>query len=296
MHYIGELSALLTAALWSISPYFFTNVILKVGAINLNIYRLVVAGILLVLTIFILNIDYSITSQQVFLLSLSGFIGLVVGDTFLFASYREIGPRVTILIMSLNPAIAAILAFFMLDEVLSFLGIFGMLITLAGIALVVQERETGDNKLYKITRKGIFFGVMAAIGQGVGLIPAKMAFEYGEINSLVATFVRIAAASVFFIPYFFYKKSAIPILKTSVKDVKIVGMTLLGSIVGPYLGITFSFIAIMYTKVGIASTLMSTMPIMMLPLSHFIYKEKVSVKSIIGAVIAVVGVVVLIFR
>ena len=220
---------------------------------------MVVAGILLVLTIFILNIDYSITSQQVFLLSLSGFIGLVVGDTFLFASYREIGPRVTILIMSLNPAIAAILAFFMLDEVLSFLGIFGMLITLAGIALVVQERETGDNKLYKITRKGIFFGVMAAIGQGVGLIPAKMAFEYGEINSLVATFVRIAAASVFFIPYFFYKKSAIPILKTSVKDVKIVEH-FAGSIVGPYL-VTFSFIAIMYTKRNWSSTLMSTMPI-----------------------------------
>ncbi len=296
MQYIGEISALLTAALWSVSPYFFTNVILKVGAINLNIYRLVVAGILLMLTIFILNIDYSITSEQVFLLSLSGFIGLVIGDTFLFASYREIGPRVTILIMSLNPAIAAILAFFMLDEILSILGIIGMMITLAGIALVVQERETGDNKLYKITRKGIFFGVMAAVGQGVGLIPAKMAFEYGDINSLVATFVRIAAASVFFIPYFFYNKSAIPILKTSVKDVKIIGMTLLGSIVGPYLGITFSFIAIMYTKVGIASTLMSTMPIMMLPLSHFIYKEKVSVKSIIGALIAVAGVVVLILR
>ncbi len=296
MQYIGEISALLTAALWSVSPYFFTNVILKVGAINLNIYRLVVAGILLMLTIFILNIDYSITSEQVFLLSLSGFIGLVIGDTFLFASYREIGPRVTILIMSLNPAIAAILAFFMLDEVISIIGIVGMLITLAGIALVVQERETGDNKLYKITRKGIFYGVMAAVGQGVGLIPAKMAFEYGDINSLVATFVRIAAASVFFIPYFFYNKSAIPILKTSVKDVKIMGMTLLGSIVGPYLGITFSFLAIMYTKVGIASTLMSTMPIMMLPLSHFIYKEKVSVKSIIGALIAVAGVVVLILR
>jgi len=296
MQYIGEISALLTAALWSVSPYFFTNVILKVGAINLNIYRLVVAGILLMLTIFILNIDYSITSQQVFLLSLSGFIGLVVGDTFLFASYREIGPRVTILIMSLNPAVAAILAFFMLDEVISIIGIVGMLITLAGIALVVQERETGDNKLYKITRKGVFFGVMAAVGQGVGLIPAKMAFEYGDINSLVATFVRIAAASVFFIPYFFYNKSAIPILNTSVKDVKILGMTLLGSIVGPYLGITFSFIAIMYTKVGIASTLMSTMPIMMLPLSHFIYKEKVSVKSIIGALIAVAGVIVLILR
>ncbi|HPI18902.1 MAG TPA: DMT family transporter [Candidatus Kapabacteria bacterium] len=296
MQYIGEISALLTAALWSVSPYFFTNVILKVGAINLNIYRLVVAGILLMLTIFILNIDYTITSQQVFLLSLSGFIGLVVGDTFLFAAYREIGPRVTILIMSLNPAIAAILAFFMLDEVISIIGIVGMLITLAGIALVVQERETGDNKLYKITRKGVFYGVMAAVGQGVGLIPAKMAFEFGDINSLVATFVRIAAASVFFIPYFFYNKSAIPILKTSVKDMKIMGMTLLGSIVGPYLGITFSFIAIMYTKIGIASTLMSTMPIMMLPLSHFIYKEKVSIKSIIGALIAVAGVVVLILR
>ncbi|NLO20264.1 MAG: DMT family transporter [Ignavibacteria bacterium] len=274
MPFIGELSALLTAFFWSVSPFFFTNVILKVGSINLNIYRLALAEALLFLTIILFNIDYSISTQQIVLLSLSGVIGLVIGDSFLFASYKRMGPRLTVLIMSFNPAVAAILAFFILGELLSFVNIIGMLTTMLGIAIVVQERDTGNSKLFKVTRKGVFFAGMAAIGQGFGLIPAKIAFELGEINSFLATFVRIAAAIACFIPYFLLKKSSIATLKSSIKDRKIVGMTLLGSIIGPYLGVTFSFIAIMHTKIGIASTLMATMPIMMLPLSYLVYKKK----------------------
>lgn len=296
MPFIGELSALLTAFLWSVSPFFFTNVILKVGSINLNIYRLALAEALLFLTIILFNIDYSISTQQILLLSLSGVIGLVIGDSFLFASYKRMGPRLTVLIMSFNPAVAAILAFFILGELLSFVNIIGMLITMLGIAIVVQERDTGNSKLFKVTRKGVFFAGMAAIGQGFGLIPAKIAFELGEINSFLATFVRIAAAIACFIPYFLLKKSSIATLKSSIKDRKIVGMTLLGSIIGPYLGVTFSFIAIMHTKIGIASTLMATMPIMMLPLSYLVYKKKASLKSIVGAFIAVLGVSLLVFK
>lgn len=296
MPFIGELSALLTAFLWSVSPFFFTNVILKVGSINLNIYRLALAEALLFLTIILFNIDYSISTQQIVLLSLSGVIGLVIGDSFLFASYKRMGPRLTVLIMSFNPAVAAILAFFILGEHLSFVNIIGMLTTMLGIAIVVQERDTGNSKLFKVTRKGVFFAGMAAIGQGFGLIPAKIAFELGEINSFLATFVRIAAAIACFIPYFLLKKSSIATLKSSIKDRKIVGMTLLGSIIGPYLGVTFSFIAIMHTKIGIASTLMATMPIMMLPLSYLVYKKKASLKSIVGAFIAVLGVSLLVFK
>jgi drug/metabolite transporter (DMT)-like permease len=72
--------------------------------------------------------------------------------------------------------------------------------------------------------------------------------------------------------------------------------TIIGSIIGPFLGITFSLISITYAKVGIASTLMATVPIIMLPMVKYYYKEKLSAMSIAGAFIAVAGIMVLFLR
>ena len=69
-----------------------------------------------------------------------------------------------------------------------------------------------------------------------------------------------------------------------------------GSIVGPFLGITFSLIAVSYTEIGIASTLMATTPIMMLPAVKFIYKEKIPFVGILGTFFAVLGIAILFLR
>ena len=74
------------------------------------------------------------------------------------------------------------------------------------------------------------------------------------------------------------------------------GATLIGTILGPFLGITFSLIAVENTKVGIAATLMSTMPIIMLPMVRYIFKEKLSWRAITGAVISVIGVALIFLR
>ena len=63
-----------------------------------------------------------------------------------------------------------------------------------------------------------------------------------------------------------------------------------GSIVGPSLGVWLSMVAVQLIPVGIASTLMATRPIMMLPLSKWFYNEKISLRAIIGTVIALIGV------
>jgi len=293
MMFIGELSALAAALLWSTSSFVFTAATFRIGTIQLNISRMIIAALLLLITFLIFDINYSINSNQILYLSLSGFVGLVVGDSFLFKSFNLIGPRMGLLLLSFNPAFAAIFAYIILGEVLSFYAIFGMLITLIGITLVVLEKPKNTEGKFKITHFGIMCGILAAIGQGVGLVLAKMAYTDGEIHSLVATFVRIAAAVVIMFPIaVLFKKYKNP-FKLFANDKKSFGLVVLGAIIGPYLGITLSFLAIVYTQVGIASTLMSTMPIIMLPMSKIIYKEKLSIKAIVGAFIAVAGVALL---
>lgn len=294
MPFIGESFALGAAFLWSFSSFLFTAASQRIGSLILNINRMIVAAVLLAITMYLLDISFKISQMQLLYLSLSGFVGLVIGDTFLFRAFKDIGPRITMLIMSFNPAIAALLAFFVIDEGLTLLGTIGIAITLLGISIVVLERQNADNR-FKITKIGIFYAFLAAAGQGTGIVLAKMAFNDADISGISATFYRIASAVIILTPLAaLFKRYSNPIT-LFIKDNKALWMILAGSVIGPYLGIFFSFEAIRYTKVGIASTLMATVPIIMLPLSHFFYKEKLSLKSIVGAIIAVVGVAVLVF-
>jgi len=290
---IGEFASLLTAALWSATSLLFSEAANRIGSLQLNINRLIFATLLLASTIMLFGLDYHLSKNQFIFLGLSGIVGLVIGDSFLFKSYLYIGPRVAMLLMALSPGMAFLLSYLFLGEIISLLGLIGMVITIVGIAVVVLEKKVGMISKYTITPFGLFLGVMGALGQAAGLILAKMAFNLGEINGFVATFIRIFSSVIIFFPIvLIFRKYKNPI-NLYKKDLKALAFTFAGSIVGPFLGITFSLIAVSHTKVGIASTLMSTMPIMMLPMMHYFYHEKISARGYIGAITAVAGIAIL---
>lgn len=290
MLYLGEIAALATAGFWSTSSFLFTAASLRIGTIQLNIDRMVLAGFFILVTMTIADITFALNTEQFLYLTLSGFLGLTLGDTFLFAAFKQIGPRIGILIMSFNPAIATILAWSFLGEDLGMLNVLGISITLSGIALVVLEKPKVDKSKFPITKLGIFYAFMAATGQATGLIFAKQAYNIADIHFMTATFYRIITSIITLLPIGLLMKKYLNPVNLYKNDTRSLKMVSLASIIGPYLGITLSFLAVTNTKVGIASTLMSTMPIIMLPLTYFIYKEKLSAKSVIGAFIAVSGV------
>lgn len=292
--FIGEISALTAALLWSNASIVFTTATIKLGPIQLNVDRMALATILLAITILIWGLSYSVTSYQLLMLTLSGIVGLVVGDSFLFKSFSAIGPRMTMLIYSVNPAIAGILAFFVLGEVMSTFAIIGILITLSGIFIVIIDRKPSTgNRQFHMTAKGLMYALLGAAGQGIGLILAKMAYSDGDIHSITATFVRIASSVVFLLPAAIFIGRYKNPVKLYSKDNKTFGLVALGSVIGPYLGITLSFVALTNTQVGIAATLMSTVPIMILPVTYVFYKEKINARALIGASVSVIGVAML---
>jgi len=296
MPYLGETAALITALLWGLTSIAFTEASLRVGSLTVNITRLVFATILLSVTILIMQLDIHLSYEQIFFLGMSGIIGLVFGDGFLFAGFQYVGARISMLVMSLVPPISTLLAFIFLGEIVSIWSILGIFLTLFGILVVVIQKQVDPKFQAKNKTKGIFYCFLGALGQAVALIFAKNAFNDGEINGFVATWYRIIPSLILFYPmaYFFGKiKNPIRVFK---KDKTALKHVMFGSIVGPYLGITFSLIAIANTFVGIASTLIATTPIIMLPMVVLYYKEKLSIVSIIGTVIAVAGVAILFLK
>ena len=131
------------------------------------------------------------------------------------------------------------------------------------------------------------------MGQAGCLIFAKKAFQEGDINAFVATFIRILASIIIILPAGLIIKRYKNPFRIFAREKKAFVYTAVGSFIGPFLGITFSLIAVQYTKVGVAATIMSTSPILMLPIIRIMYKKKLSFKSIIGAFIAVARVAIL---
>ena len=296
MPYAGELSALLTACLWSGSAVVFASATKRMGSFQVNITRLVLAAVYLVLMTAMLGLDVNLSGRQILNLSISGVVGLTLGDTFLFKAFQEIGARISMLIMSTAPAIAATLAYVFLGEDLSFAGVLGIMVTVAGVSVVVLDRGGPGSKGVPLTISGLLFAALGAAGQGGGLIFAKLAFREGEINGFVATAVRIIASLVLLLPVALMTKRYSSPVRMFIQDRKAFWQTALGSVLGPFLGISFSLIAIEYTKVGIAATIMALVPILMLPLVRFVYKEKLTWRAIFGAFVAVGGVALLFLR
>ncbi|MGA2625311.1 MAG: DMT family transporter [Bacteroidota bacterium] len=296
MPFLGEFSALLTACFWSGSSMAFASATKRVGTFQVNVTRLMLAAGYLVLLIAALRFDITMSVTQVASLSVSGVIGLALGDTFLFKAYEQVGARITMLFMSLAPAIAAGLAFWLLGEGISITGVLGMLITLLGISIVVFEPGLNESPGISLTTAGITYALFAALGQGAGLVVAKMAFRESTLNGFVATAVRILASLIVLLPFALMTKRYSHPYRTFSRDRKAFLLTVIGSVFGPFLGITSSLIAIEHTSVGIAATIMATVPILMLPLVRIIYKERLTWRAITGAFIAVAGVAVLFLR
>ena len=294
--FLGELSALLTAMLWTGSAMLFGAATSRMGSMEVNIGRLILALYYLVLTILLFGLDVRLASAQYVYLGVSGIIGLSLGDSFLFKAFQQIGARLSMLIMALSPAFTACLAFLFLHESISFVGVAGMVVTIAGVSVVVVERKEGSTSGYRISASGIINGLLAALGQAVGLIFAKEAFMVGEINGLVATTIRIAASLTVLLPLAVLTRRYNSPHRTFARDRKGFFLVAAGAVLGPFLGITFSLIAVANTSAGIAATLMAIVPILMLPLVRYVQKEALSWKAVVGAFVAVGGVAMLFLR
>jgi len=296
--HFGELIALLTAICWTVTALAFQQATRRAGSLSVNIIRLLIAFVLfMVVSIFLRGSFFPSGASQFnwIWLSLSGIVGLVFGDFFLFKSYEYISARIAMLVFSLSPPFAAIISWFALGETMSLKSIFAMIVTLFGIILVVinkkkyNDKKDGkkNNLQFSFPIKGLLFAFIGTIGQSAGLVLCK--YGIGDYNVFAATQIRIMAGTIGFIILISVVKrwSKVKVVATDVKTMKIIGI---GAFFGPFIGVYLSFLAITYTTIGIASTIMAIIPVLIIPPAIFLYKEKVTLKEIIGAIISVGGV------
>ena len=297
--HLGELFALLTAFFWTTTSLSFQQATRRSGVLSVNVLRLIIAFIIYALISYFsrgMFLPFDASTHQWIWMSLSGIVGFVFGDYFLLKSYEFISARISMLLMSLSAPIAALISWIFLGESMSFISLFAMFITIFGIVVVITEKKKLDEKKsgyknkklqFSFSPKGMLFAFFGSLGQALGLVLSKYGMQ--DYNVFAATQIRIIASSIGFVILISLIKRW-PKVKQTVKDSISMKFILVGSIFGPFLGVYTSLLSVKYTSVGIASTIMAIIPVLIIPPAILIYKEKVTLKEVIGAFIALSGI------
>jgi len=291
----GELAAMGTALLWTLSTLAWTSAGKHVGAMAVCFVRLVLAVLLLAAYGGLVRglwwpVDVPVENWVV--LGVSGVAGFFLADLFVFKAFLLIGPRLTLLLQSFTPPLAAQFSWLLLGDKLSGWQWLAMGVTLSGVVWVVLERPNGSHTAHDARRiaQGIVLGILGAAVAAIALVLSKKGI--GTYDPAAATMIRVLGGIIGMVPLVTLSRRW-PMVVDTVRHPRAVPLIVFGTFVGPFLGVILYMIAVRHCAAGVVSTIISTMPVLILPCVIVLYREKVSFRAAGGAVLSVVGVALL---
>lgn len=317
MDRIGELAAFLTALSWAGGSLFFASAARRQGAPVLNVLRIVLATLLLALIVPLAGGDLTVPGPQLLAIAVSGVLGIAVGDAAYFRCLEILGARRSMVLGAIWPAMAALLMYPLLGETLGWFGVLGIAVTTGGVIWVQTERDDGTEVVGNAAL-GMGLGLLGALGQATGFLCAKVALGkapagarlaewFGvlaaegaetagtQIGSLECTLLRMLVAMIVLVV------PAIALRRTSgyvhaLRDRTFVLQMSGGVVLGTVLGIWLSLVAVGEANTAVASTIIATSPVLVIPLLRIVHGRTTSWRGWIGALVALAGVAILAFR
>jgi len=295
MKYIGEIAGVMTSIFYAVNAVVITKATEKTGSVITNRMRVAFGFLYLViinLLLFRQPLPFDSGSDRWMWLSLSGVIGLALGDTFLFQSYILVGARIGALLLSLSTVFGVLEAWLIFGETLRVGQMLGIALSLAGIIWVVAERGNGKDQGSHHIVTGITFGILSAICNATGLVLSRQGMV-GNFSLFQANVIRMLAALLALILIMVFQKQTGQTFQVLRKNSSALRLLALAALIGPVLGVSSSLLAVQHTEVGVASVLTSLSPVFMLPISYFFFKERLSWQAIAGTMLAMIGVAIL---
>jgi drug/metabolite transporter (DMT)-like permease len=193
------------------------------------------------------------------------------------------------LLMATAPIMATIGGWVIFGETLSVQEVAGIALTLGGVGWVVSEPRGADHPVReRVFAIGVALGLAAAAGQAAGVMAARMGLA-GDFSPASATLMRaLAALAVVWVHALVVGTAARTVRAWA--DRSALRLLAAGSVVGPYLGVWLSLVAVQRAPVGIASTLMSLPPVFLIGLEYALFGTRVSRRAVAGTLIAFAGV------
>ena len=299
MAFIGELISIGVAFSWTATALLSEFGSKRLGNLTLNVLRMGLSLLFAMVMFWIVTgspLPPVGSWEACGWMLLSGLVGYVIGDFCLFQCYIIIGSRYGQLFMTLAPLSAALMAWVTLGQQMTLMSIVAMIVTLTGIGLSVLGRGEHHKLSLKLPLNGVFFAIGAAMCQGIGLVLSKIGMNHYDATVMPvwlipfsANFLRCIAGIIGFSLLLYMREGMYP-LHHALHDRKGMAVAIATTVFGPFVGVGFSLMAVQYTNAGIASTLMALTPIIIILPSYWLFHQPITWKSVLGALISVIGV------
>ena len=311
--YLGESIALAVAVSWTVCALLSETVSRRLGAHVVNVLRMVLSLLFIGALLWVCTgspLPPRADATTWGWLLASGLVGYVFGDYCLFNAYLLIGSRFGQLFMTIAPAVSAVAGWLLLDERLSAQALLGMAVTTTGIAVSILGRgapdEEGEGRRRRKVRlnlpmRGVLLGIGAGVGQGLGLTLSAVGLKH---YAAVWTAAKVGTSTAFLLPFAATQMRAVAglpgfllflagkggALRRACTDGR--GWLLMAATVvfGPFVGVSLSLMATQYTSTGVAMTIMSLSPVLILWPAHVLFGQRVTRREVLGALISVAGV------
>lgn len=303
MQVLGLVAATTAASFWAVSVVMYRRVGTVMPPVMLNMTK-GLAAVAILATVVGLDwwgrgtVPWEMSAQMVGLMALSGVIGIGLGDTLFFAGLNRMGSRRMLLLFTINPALTVVVAWALLGEPLTYWQLLGIAVTCGGVAWVIAERASGKSDGH-VDALGLVYGLGAATCQATGVLLSRYVFDQGEMTSAASALLRLAAGSlvlVFCLPLDrLFKDPGGQSHHHPDRPSRLAAsiMFTVALMLGTVGGIWLMQIAVKESgKVGVASTLLSTSPLFVLPIVALL-GEHVSRRAVLGATITIAGVALL---
>lgn len=292
---IGELAALGTAVLWTVSAVLYKEALFRTKPISANIVRCLITSIILIVFLAATGKFWVLTGLPVYtvvLASLSGVIGLGVGDTLYMASLKLIGVARAVPITCIYPLFNLLLAIFLQGETVILQVLLGATTIVLGIWLLSQEKEAATSKLQKESLvKGVVYAFTTAIVWAVSIMIIDMAVTPSETSSLdhvlAINTLRISATAAFLLASAPITDRKFGFLKMQKKRV---AALVSGGLVALAFGWFLLILSLIYIPESQAVPISSSTPLFATISGIVFLRERVTAKNGLGSVMIVIGI------
>ncbi len=283
--------AIAAALCWAIASLVSADVTRTLGGLAFNRLRLFFVSIMLISYTFFIDTWYTISTDYLTIIIISGLIGIFIGDTLLFIALQKIGPRRNNILFSLAAPFTVIINIVFLKEIASFVSILGCFIVFFGVVIAIAygDKNNLDHRWETVEGSltiGIFLAICAALCQAIGVVMMKPILNLGA-DPIASAAIRTTTSCMLLALTFLLN---FEVFKAKIRlSIKIVLQSILSGFLGMALGMSLLLVALQKADAGIVATLSSTSPIMILFLLWVFTKKMPTISAWVGTIIAIFG-------
>lgn len=277
--------SLLSASSWALGAILWRRVGEQLSSCGMNLAKTAI-GILFLGVLLLAAGIQPIDARSAACLALSGIVGIAIGDTFFFLALMELGPRRASLMGALNPVAIAVAAAVFLGERPTAAAWTGIAAASLGVGWVLWERA-GTGAGAASASLGVRYGLLSVLCTAAGVLLAKVGVV--SVPAVHAAWIRLLAGGAGLALWGASRSELgrwVEPLRSGALLAKVAGIVA----VVVFGGFWLSLVALKHIDAAVAGPLNATAPLFILPMSVVLMKERLSLRAVLGAGVAVGGV------